>query len=207
MENVKGILSSQVSGGAIFGRIMADLQRPSAAGRKAGAPEYVLMPLTAEGLQWVEPEPSDFILKAEEFGIPQARHRVVILGIRSDVHARLRAFNGLQRSKPPTVQQVLGDLPSLSPQVSSRGNGTSWLEALQLPLFDKALRELRLQWTDSAGSIADLMEGCRNALLARQHGPGSGQRQDAPAGKRPTQEAARPAELVPRSGYQPANEP
>ena len=174
MENVKGILSSQVGGGGIFGRIMADLQRPSAGGCKTDPPEYVLMPLTAVGLQWVEPEQSDFILKAEEFGIPQARHRVIILGIRSDVYARLRTFKGLQQSKPPTVQHVLGDLPSLSPQVSRRGNGTSWLDALRLPLLDKALCELRLQWTDSGGRIAELMEDCRSALVTRQHEPGPG---------------------------------
>ena len=56
--------------------------------------------------------------------VPQARHRVIILGIRSDAYAMLRDFRGLQRSKPPTVQQVIGDLPSVSPQVSSRGKGT-----------------------------------------------------------------------------------
>lgn len=174
MENVKGILSSQVEGGAIFGRIMADLQRPSAASHLIDPPEYVLMPLTAQGLQWVQPKPSGFILKAEEFGIPQARHRVVILGIRSDIHAKLRTFRGLQSSEPPSVQQVLGDLPRLSPQVSRRGNGISWVDALQLSIFDRALRELRLRWTYSGDKIAELMSDCRAALVARQHelGPG-----------------------------------
>jgi DNA (cytosine-5)-methyltransferase 1 len=174
MENVKGILSSQVGGGAIFGRIMADLQRPSAAGRPTDPPEYLLMPLTADTLQGVEPEPSDFILKAERYGIPQARHRVIILGIRSDVHAQLRTFRGLRPSAPPTVQQVLGDLPALSPQVSRRGKGSTWLDALRLPVFDRALSELRLQWTDSADRIAELMSDCREAVLSRQHEPGPG---------------------------------
>lgn len=174
MENVKGILSSQVGGGAIFDRIIADLQRPGAASRLTDPPEYVLMPLNAEGLQKVEPEPSDLILKAEEFGIPQARHRVIILGIRSDVHAKLRTFRGLRPSEPPSVQQVLGDLPSLSPQVSRRGKGTLWLDALQLPIFDRALRELRLQSAESGDRIAELMSHCRTALLARQHEPGPG---------------------------------
>lgn len=185
MENVKGILSSQVGGGAIFSRIMADLQRPNATDRLTESPEYVLMPLTGDGLQWVEPEPSDFILKAEEFGIPQARHRVIILGVRSDVHAKMRMFKGLERSEPPSVQQVLGDLPSLRPQVSSRGKGSSWLDALRLPVFDKALQELRLQWTDSGDRIAAMMSDCRAALLARQYDPGPGSdRQRWPARKR-----------------------
>jgi DNA (cytosine-5)-methyltransferase 1 len=185
MENVKGILSSQVGGGGIFEKIMADLRRPTASGSTVEPPEYVLVPVTADGLQWVAPEPSDFLLKAEDFGIPQARHRVIILGIRSDAYLKLRTFRGLQRSTPPTVQQVIDDLPSLSPQVSSRGKGTSWRDALTLPIFDEALRQLRLQWTDSCDRIAELMADCRTALLARQHEPGSGgERMRVPASDR-----------------------
>jgi len=28
---------------------------------------------------------SDFLIRAEEYGIPQARHRVILLGVREDI--------------------------------------------------------------------------------------------------------------------------
>jgi len=173
MENVKGILSSRVGDGRIFQRIMADLKRPGMAEGFKDQVEYVLVPLggtTGDG----GPEPADFILKAEEYGIPQARHRVIIVGIRKDVHAKLDGFKGLEPADPPWVQDVLGDLPAISPQISSRGKGSTWLDALSLPIFDKAVRELTLQGTDDSLDIAELMSKCREELLARQHEPGPG---------------------------------
>jgi DNA (cytosine-5)-methyltransferase 1 len=173
MENVKGILSSRVGDGRIFQRIMADLKRPGMAEGSKDQVEYVLVPL-GETTGNAEPEPADFILKAEEYGIPQARHRVIIVGIRKDVHAKLNGFEGLKPADPPWVQDVLGDLPAISPQISRRGNGSTWLDALSLPIFDKAVRELMLRGTDDSLDIADLMSKCRDELLARQHEPGPG---------------------------------
>jgi DNA (cytosine-5)-methyltransferase 1 len=173
MENVKGILSSRVDDGRIFERIMADLTQPGLAERSRDPVEYVLMPLGAT-IGEAAPDPTDFILKAEEFGIPQARHRVIIVGVRKDVHAKLDRFIGLGVSDPPTVHQVLGDLPAISPQISSRGKGMTWLDALSMPIFDQATRELILKGSDANREVAALMNKCRNDLLARQHEPGSG---------------------------------
>ena len=175
MENVKGILSSRVDDGRIFERIMSDLKRPGQADGSNVSLDYVLMPLAASSSDMTSvSKPADFILKAEEFGIPQARHRVIIVGIRKDVHAKLAEFRGLERAKPPTVQQALSDLPSLSPGISRRGKGTTWLDALSLPIFDKAIRELTCHGTESRREIANLMTKCREDLRVRQHEPGPG---------------------------------
>lgn len=186
MENVKGILSSKVGDGRIFQRIMTDLKRPGVADGSSIPLEYVLVPLAGgKPSTGTEPEPADFILKAEEFGIPQARHRVIILGIRKDVHEKLGKFQGLEPSAPPSVQQALDDLPSLSPQISRRGKGTTWLDALSLPIFDKAIRELKVRDSESGNDIAELMTKCREELLARQYEPGPGkERMRLPQSKR-----------------------
>lgn len=187
MENVKGILSSRVGDGRIFERIMADLKRPGMAEGSRDAAEYVLMPLAAQASADADasPAPADFILKAEEFGVPQARHRVIIVGIRTDVHAKLVRFAGLRVSAPPTVSKVLGDLPALSPQISSRGKGTTWLDALSLPIFDEAVRELTLQDSEAGRKIAAEMTKCRAELLGRQSDPGPGsERTRLPQSKR-----------------------
>ena len=173
MENVKGILTSKVHDGRIFQRIMEDLQHPDLINGSQVPIEYVLVSLAAR-ISQTAPEPVDFVVKAEEYGIPQARHRVIILGIRRDVHDRLKYFRSLANSPTPTVQRTLGDLPSLSPEVSKRGNGISWPGSLLLPIFDKAIKELITQRTVTGRQVADLMEHLRSELLARQHAPDSG---------------------------------
>lgn len=173
MENVKGILSSKVDDGNIFQRILADLRNPGLADGSQESLEYVLKPLV-DPESPTTPTPEDFIIRAENFGIPQARHRVILLGIRKDIHDKLTDFHGLEASQRLTVRQALGDLPSLSPQVSRRGEGMSWLDALSLPIFDKAVHELRRQGTGSSHEIAEMMTSLRDNLLTRQHDPGSG---------------------------------
>lgn len=170
MENVKGILSSKVDDGHIFERILNDLRRP---GLGDDALEYVLMPLAAPD-SLADPVPEDFIIRAEDFGIPQARHRVIILGVRKDMHDRMQGFRGLAPSARVTVKQVLDDLPSLRPEVSRRGEGMDWRHALFQPLFDAAVNELRWQGNPSSEEVADLMVKVREYLRGRQHDPGSG---------------------------------
>jgi DNA (cytosine-5)-methyltransferase 1 len=84
MENVKGMLSSSVNDGRIFEKVLNDLRQ---AGRRGG---YVLIALGGRGRKQSElipsePTPNDFIVRSEDFGLPQARHRVIVLGMRKDI--------------------------------------------------------------------------------------------------------------------------
>ncbi len=129
MENVKGILSSRLrkdgddEGELAFGRIREDLTDPWAA--LAGDPEFTFLDSLRSGSPHryglyslvVGAERSDgalkdaeFLIRSEEFGVPQKRHRVILLGVRDDLHARPRS---LSRSNQPTVRDAIGDLPSL----------------------------------------------------------------------------------------------
>jgi DNA (cytosine-5)-methyltransferase 1 len=87
MENVKGMLSSSVDGVPIFGKVLEDLRSA------AGADSYRLLALSPQrhacGRLPLEPVPSDFVLRAEDFGVPQSRHRVIILGVRRDLADRI----------------------------------------------------------------------------------------------------------------------
>ena len=91
MENVKGILSSKLNGEYIFPVILKDLQNPSLYAKahnwkKIAKNSYK----TISFVTGTEPFNSkDYLIKAEKYGIPQARHRVIILGIREDIWQRI----------------------------------------------------------------------------------------------------------------------
>jgi len=126
MENVKGMLSSQVDGGGIFSRVLDDLE--------AAGDGYQLLPLS-------KPAPSDgsraaardFLIKAEDHGVPQARHRVIILGIRSDLAKEIELEGPILGSPqaPVTVAEVLRDLPRVRSGLSRGDDADAWLAAVQ----------------------------------------------------------------------------
>jgi len=115
MENVKGILSSKVNGELIFDKIMEDLKNPGQALNNKNKFTYKIHSLVVpsgglEGIEYKQ-DPHDFIIKSEQYGIPQARHRVILLGVRSDISG---TPNQLKKpSSGITIEQVIGNLPKL----------------------------------------------------------------------------------------------
>jgi site-specific DNA-cytosine methylase len=83
-ENVKGLLSAKVKEERIFERILKDLARPAVAGQvECDAPdlEYKLVSLV-QRTEADHHEPEEFVVCSEEYGIPQARHRITWLAPR-----------------------------------------------------------------------------------------------------------------------------
>jgi len=115
MENVKGILSAQHSGKKIIKSILSDLKKPDVAvnGQSSGL-GYRLFSLV-DNKPPEKCEPEDFLVRAEKYGIPQARHRMLILGIREDIQITPKT---LQESEATTVAQAIGDLPKIRSAVS-----------------------------------------------------------------------------------------
>lgn len=175
MENVKGILSSRVQDRQIFETIREDLRRPDIAAGKGLPVEYVLLPLPRSSDLLDDPSPDDFIVKAEEHGVPQARHRVIILGIRKDVYDRAGTISRLTPSAPPTVLDVIEDLPRLRPQISYRGKDMTSEQALDDPLLDKAVEELLSGGNPDRAKIARTMLFVRDQVRTSRKAWGSGQ--------------------------------
>ena len=90
MENVKGILSSKINGEKIFHQILRDLANPSAAlNSSSDGQRYRIVSLVSEqefcdGDDPNKLDATKYIIRTEEYGVPQARHRVILLGIRED---------------------------------------------------------------------------------------------------------------------------
>ncbi len=125
MENVKGLLSSRHGGGPVFKAIESDLTHP------APGLEYVLRSCVVEG-ESDDLSPSDFIVRAERYGVPQARHRVILLGFRSDIDTSL--FSPLRERPEVSVESVIDDMPRIRSGVSprSRDSDSDWVDALRL---------------------------------------------------------------------------
>jgi DNA (cytosine-5)-methyltransferase 1 len=118
MENVKGLLSATVDGRPVVRRILSDLANPgSALGQGSRGLSYNLYSLSEEETPHPEDDPRIFVVRAEEFGVPQARHRMFIVGVRSDLEIRPKL---LRAHKSPTVRDVIGNLPPIRSGLSSR---------------------------------------------------------------------------------------
>jgi DNA (cytosine-5)-methyltransferase 1 len=117
MENVKGMLSSTVDSRLVFEMLMEDL---SSLGMGHGH-HYELRAIRVKNgkasLQETA-QPSDFIVRAEAFGVPQRRHRVVIIGIRSDLACKAADAEIAVSGAARTVSQVIGMMPALRSGIS-----------------------------------------------------------------------------------------
>jgi len=110
MENVKGLLTAKHAGQSMFGKIWRDL-------RERGYHIYSLTSMQSPlGFDASFIKPEEFLIRADQHGIPQRRERIILLGIRADLE--LRPTRVLPREQAPTVQDVIGDLPPLRATLS-----------------------------------------------------------------------------------------
>jgi DNA (cytosine-5)-methyltransferase 1 len=137
IENVKGLLSSAVGGNEmIFDQMLADLRHPGRIVRtgRSGA-KYTLHSLVMKPESFYPNghprfRPADFIIKSEDFGIPQLRHRVIILGVREDM-----THDTVQLLEPHagsiSAKSVLRGLPRLRSGLTRSEDGQrEWREAV-----------------------------------------------------------------------------
>jgi len=138
MENVKGILTAEMNGESIFSMILRDLKNPCSAlsEKRENPPKYKLYSFVNGSAEKpslfhdIASDPKGFIIRSEEYGVPQNRHRVIILGIRQDIDvqpASLKKTHG-----KVSVQDAIADLPALQSSVSLRSSKTAeWEKTIQ----------------------------------------------------------------------------
>lgn len=145
MENVKGMLSSTIKKQNIFEQIIRDLQTPLNANRLNSKEPLVYRLFSFSTKQQGNSdrlEPRDYIIQSEEYGIPQARHRVIIFGVRSDVLGKTDP-RVLKKKSKVSIESVIGDLPKIRSGVSkSLDSNDKWLEAISAITNEKWLDEL-----------------------------------------------------------------
>jgi DNA (cytosine-5)-methyltransferase 1 len=146
MENVRGILSSTVRGRLIFMQILEDLARPG--GRSL---RYRVVPLCVpENQHGATPE--DYVIRCEQHGVPQTRHRVILCGIREDLSGQPRFLS--QASEQPAIEDAIADLPPIRSRIS-RGQDSprAWISALK-----DACQSMRRRASRSYDDVISTME-------------------------------------------------
>ena len=117
MENVRGILSSKLDNKLIIHNILSDLKYPRRVvyEEPGDEQEYTIYSLAVQKKSPEMLQPVDYLIKAEDYGIPQTRHRIILLGVRKDLHA---VPGILEEEARVTVRQVLSDLPPIRSNLS-----------------------------------------------------------------------------------------
>ncbi|WP_068173806.1 DNA cytosine methyltransferase [Hydrogenophaga taeniospiralis] len=134
MENVKGILSAKVGGRHVFQDILRDLSDPGEALGIPGGAKYTIHSLVApisfrQGDDPAAIDVNSFIIESERFGIPQARHRVILLGVREDL-----PYDGGKFLKPGSALSVdiaIGSLPQLRSRLSRGDSDSDWRDEVK----------------------------------------------------------------------------
>ena len=146
MENVKGMLSARAGDRAIIDDVVRSLQCA------AGPASYMLVAVAGPeaGLWEHDREPSDFLVRAEEHGIPQARHRVIIVCVRRDIHETVPADQLLRlegAEQDVSVSNVIDLMPKLRSRISRGDTESEWRDVVRAAC--EAIGSLPASWTDS----------------------------------------------------------
>ncbi|MBD3897920.1 DNA cytosine methyltransferase [Halomonas sp. ML-15] len=170
MENVRGMLTSRVGKDRIFGQILEDLRDPTKATGHKGPRSvmskkdgYTIFSVEDERVYYPrsiglfdspapleEEEYNSFVIKAEQHGIPQARHRVILVGVRNDIVTHLGASVIATSIQMPrsgddvemTAAQVLDELPALRSGLSRHDSKDAWYATIRRVAY-KVAKELQ----------------------------------------------------------------
>ena len=129
MENVKGMLSARLGDDLVIEKVLKSLRHA------AGPDSYRLCTLAGSdsGLWEDDRRPSEFLVRADEHGVPQARHRVIVVCVRSDIAKVLPVGDLLRLEKsehPVPVMDVIGRMPRLRSRISYADNPEVWRKVI-----------------------------------------------------------------------------
>lgn len=178
MENVQGLLSATYANERIFQHILEDLRNPAKAMAREGRNSrhgqthgYRIYSLVDDKM-FENGDLAGSVVYAEKYGVPQARHRVILLGVRDDLDGIKPGKLDLQREIPmakvidplPRVRSGLSRQPDsaddwllcLKSQVNSRwaNAGTKRVDSKELSyMIRESLRSIKLPENDRGGEF------------------------------------------------------
>ncbi len=164
MENVKGLLSSKRAGKKIIEQIIKDLREPvrGRATKRGKTPlAYNLYALADYGSNLASTIASAnglaarYIIRCEKHAIPQARHRLIMLGVRDDIKVAPASIP-VEREEV-SMWKAIQDLPPLRSRLSrEKDTRDAWVETIRRILTYKTL--------DEAPDVFDVMKRAASKL-------------------------------------------
>ncbi|MBN2402763.1 MAG: DNA cytosine methyltransferase [Spirochaetes bacterium] len=141
MENVKGLLSAKTKDNQIFTKILNDLSDPVEAYlsefkeniNDLNCPGYRIYSLVTKSTNLDDSgnpvfRQQDFVIKSEKYGIPQTRHRIILLGIRKNIKYQ---SDILKSQDEIPVSSILRGLPKIRSTLSRiDSNGIFWKKTI-----------------------------------------------------------------------------
>jgi DNA (cytosine-5)-methyltransferase 1 len=157
MENVEGLLSAKIDGEKVFGWILRDLRDPSEVFGDHNSPGYHIYSLVTDDVQ----KDTDYLIRSENYGIPQKRHRVILLGVRQDIEVRPGI---LEPKVPVTLRSIIGMFPRIR-----SGMSRSYTHSEKIFLDDGTFKKKRFyqKAEDSLNKWYELTNGFRQELVER----------------------------------------
>ena len=177
MENVKGLLSATLKNQYIFERMCEDLKKPGEALKRENRPvrspahagrqsQYKLYSLVKSD-EISNANLSDFVVHMEKFGIPQKRHRVIILGIRKDIAITPKILE--KQSPVVNTRRVLDGLPEVRSGLSrEEDSNDAWRNCLDKMAESPWFESLRTQGN------GEIYEKLSTSLKKIRHSAGRG---------------------------------
>ncbi|MBU2984997.1 DNA cytosine methyltransferase [Saccharophagus degradans] len=165
MENVKGMLSAKIDGKSIYETIFQDLHNPCKASKTApkqgrSRHNYNILSLELPTSDNQKVEPKDFVVHSELHGVPQRRHRVILVGVREDLYPPSSDIYLPKSDIYTTMQDVLSDLPPLRSGLSKTKNSDSnWANTITEDAQKTIFSLKKLGYSDIADEIA---RTCKN---------------------------------------------
>ncbi len=157
MENVEGLLSARVNDEKVFNWMLRDLCDPASVFGGYNAPEYQIYSLVTDNIR----KDSDYLIRAENYGIPQKRHRVILLGVRNDIIVKPDILQ-------PVPQVSLSSVIDMFPKIRS-GISRSFSHSTNVIHEDGTIKKKRhyTKMEDSLENWLLLTSTFRNEILKR----------------------------------------
>jgi DNA (cytosine-5)-methyltransferase 1 len=157
LENVTGLLSSQMQGKRIFEEgILPDLREPRRVSNgftRQNGLQYRVYSLSpnAGALFETDADSADYVIRSEEHGIPQARHRIILLGVRSDLQLPPEVVRRLplRTRTTVTIDDVIQDLPRIRSMLSQKRDCTDKKHKRVQPQE----KDIAKEWQDAVRSL------------------------------------------------------
>jgi DNA (cytosine-5)-methyltransferase 1 len=175
MENVKGLLSATLRNRRMFDLICEDLASPAralAVKSNRRTHRYTICSLSAKDDLFDDLDVGKYVVEAERHGIPQARHRLILVGVRDD----LLTEPGGAEARLPTVPEistdkVLGRLPALRSGLSAGVDSPdAWLTVIRDARSRRWLKSAR---TIGGSEVHDLILETIDGVALPKHDRGS----------------------------------